>query len=284
MSAPSPLPGTALHQRFAAPLDTARLAAALGDRCDLRTVRTTGSTNADVLAEVRRAAPPRPQLLAAVEQTAGRGRLGRRWSTAPGSALLFSLAVPTRAPPEGVAAASLACAVALAAALRAEGIPLAIKWPNDLLLDERKLAGTLIELAIDADGARTLVVGVGLNLWCDAAQRAQIGQPAAALAERIALPDLAAERELRLARLAGALLDALALFEAQGFVPLHARYMQWLAWVGAEVELSQRQTRVGRGRLCGVDAAGRLLVEVEGRPRAFVVGDLSLRSVGPAAV
>ncbi len=268
--------------RFAAPLDAAALQAALGAAAQVRTVRTTASTHADLLAEVRRAAPLRPRLLATLEQTAGRGRLGRRWSTTPGSALLFSLAVGTRTPAAALSAATLAAGVALAEALQPAGAAVQLKWPNDLLLDGRKLGGVLAELATDAAGATSLVLGVGINLWCDPAQRAEIGRPVAALTERCAADTLAAQREVWLARLAQALLHALARFEGEGFVPFHARYTQRLAWLGEEVELIEQQTRLARGRLRGVDGGGRVLVEVDGRLRAGVAGELSLRAAGAA--
>jgi BirA family biotin operon repressor/biotin-[acetyl-CoA-carboxylase] ligase len=283
------VPDERLRARFAAPLDAAALRAALdigmgiGIGIDVRTLRTTASTHADLLTEVRRTAPARPRVLATVEQTAGRGRLGRRWRTVPGSALLFSLAWPTRTAPALLPAAALVAGVALAETLQPDGARLQLKWPNDLLLDGRKLGGVLAELAVDAAGARTLVLGVGINLWCDPAQRAEIDRPVAALTECWPAAALAAQREAWLARLAQALLQALAGFEAEGFVPFHARYTQRLAWRDEDVELTEQQTRLARGRLYGVDREGRLLVAIDGRLRACVAGELSLRAATPLA-
>ncbi|MFN7572246.1 MAG: biotin--[acetyl-CoA-carboxylase] ligase [Betaproteobacteria bacterium] len=278
---PSSVPTERQRAAFTVPLDAAALAAALGGDCAVQVALRTGSTNADLLALARAAAPARPVLRATLEQTAGRGRLGRRWSTPPGAALLFSLAVPL--PAAAAPAASLVAGLALAEALHDAGVGVQVKWPNDLLLGGGKLAGILVELATAGDGARTLVVGVGLNLWCTEAQRAEVGRPLAALADVLSLATLAAQREAWLARLARALLAALRRFAAEGFVPFHARYVRHLAWVEAEVELTEHQARVARGTLRGVDGDGRLLVEVQGRLAAFVAGELSLRPAVPVA-
>ena len=144
---------------------------------EVEAVQETGSTNTDLLQRVRQAQPPRPLLRAALRQTAGRGRLGRRWFAGAGGALLFSLAVPMQAGGARIAAATLACGVGAAERLRAAGAPVSLKWPNDLMIDGRKLGGVLCELAIDGEGRRTLVVGIGINLRLDAATRGSIGQP-----------------------------------------------------------------------------------------------------------
>src|SRR5687767_15853605 len=87
-----------------------------------------------------------PVLLAAEEQTAGRGRRGRRWHSAPGAGLTFSLGRRIRRPARELAALSLVAGVAAARALRALGVrQAALKWPNDLLVDGAKLGGILVE-------------------------------------------------------------------------------------------------------------------------------------------
>lgn len=278
---PSTIATERLRAAFTAPLDAAALAAAVSGECEVQVALRTGSTNADLLALARTAAPARPVLRAALEQTAGRGRLGRRWSAPPGSALLFSLAVPLSS--SAAPAASLVAGLTVAEALHDTGVRVQVKWPNDLLLGPGKLAGILVELATAADGARTLVVGVGINLWCSAAQRAEVGRPLAALGDVLPLAALATQREAWLARLARALLAALRRFAAEGFVPFHARYMRHLAWCEVEVELTEHQARVARGTLRGVDGDGRLLVEVQGRLVAFVAGELSLRPMAGVA-
>jgi BirA family biotin operon repressor/biotin-[acetyl-CoA-carboxylase] ligase len=241
---------------------------------DIEAVQQTASTNADLIERVRRGQPARPLLRAALHQTAGRGRHGRRWFASPGGALLFSLAVPMAADGARIAAATLACGVGAAEALRAAGAPVTIKWPNDLLLDGRKLGGVLCELGTDAQGRRTLVVGVGVNVHLEPAVRDSIGQPAASLGETAAA---ALSREALIARLAVAIAEALRLFDARGFVPLQPRFMALFAHRDATVELLEMGVRAAAGRALGVDGEGRLLIDTGNGLRACGSGEVSLR-------
>ncbi|GGQ17818.1 BirA family biotin operon repressor/biotin-[acetyl-CoA-carboxylase] ligase [Actinomadura coerulea] len=148
---------------------------------DVRVVEETGSTNAD-LAERAREGAPEGTVLVTELQTAGRGRLGRTWTAPPRSGLMFSMLLRPRVPVERLAWASLLTGVAVATALRrmtawsqagegflgdggegGEGgdtaVDVRLKWPNDVLVGDRKLAGILAEMV---DGG--LVVGVGLNV------------------------------------------------------------------------------------------------------------------------
>ncbi|WP_026313390.1 biotin--[acetyl-CoA-carboxylase] ligase [Actinomadura flavalba] len=143
---------------------------------DVRVVRETGSTNAD-LAEAARAGAPEGAVLVTEEQTAGRGRLGRSWAAPARSGLMFSVLVRPRVPVARLGWAPLLTGVAVATAVRRvtafgqqgerffEGaggdaaVDARLKWPNDLLAGDRKLAGILVEKVEDA-----LVVGVGLNV------------------------------------------------------------------------------------------------------------------------
>ena len=269
---------------FAQPLQRERIVRALAGACepvDVATVRETGSTNSDLLALARAGQPQQPLLRAALVQTAGRGRYGRRWHSSAGAALLFSLAVPLADSAHAPAAITLACGVAIAECLSADAVRVQLKWPNDVLLDGRKLAGILCELAQDGAGRRTLVIGVGINLWADAAMRASAVQPLAALAERIELAQLAATREARIAQLARALLELAREYERDGFVPLQPRYMRWFASTDAEVEMVEHGALAARGRALGVDGAGRLLLQTRDGLRAFASGELSLRIAKP---
>lgn len=255
------------------PLQRALIAAAAPPFA-VEAVQETGSTNTDLLQRARQSQPVRPLLRAALRQSAGRGRLGRRWFAHAGDALLFSLAVPMTAAGERIAAATLACGVGVAERLRAAGAPVSVKWPNDLLLEGRKLGGVLCELAADDGGRRTLVVGIGINLHLDAATRDSIGQPAAALDEAIAQR---ASRESLIGSIATGVLDALQLYDAQGFVPLQPRFMALFAQRNALVDLLELGTRVASGRALGVDGEGRLLLETADGLRACSSGELSLR-------
>lgn len=244
---------------------------------DVEAVRETGSTNTDLLQRARRAQPARPLLRAALQQTAGRGRHGRRWFAGAGNALLFSLAVSMKADGARLAAATLACGVGAAERLRAAGASVSLKWPNDLMFEGRKLGGVLCELAADDQGRRTLVVGIGINLHLDAATCDSIGQPAAALEHAMAP---LASRESLIGGIATAVLDALQLYDEQGFVPLQPRFMALFAHRDAPVDLLELGTRVASGRALGVDGEGRLLLDTGQGLRVCSSGELSLRAAG----
>ena len=152
------------------PLDAAALSARLvrpgGLWREIRVTGETGSTNADLLQEAR-AGAAEGLVLVAETQTAGRGRLGRSWSSPPRAALACSVLLrPAAVPPAARGWLPLLTGIAVAAALRAEaGVPAGLKWPNDVLVADRKIAGILAEAHDDA-----IVVGIGLNVTLTAAE------------------------------------------------------------------------------------------------------------------
>lgn len=251
--------------------------AALAETLQVEVVARTGSTNEDLLVRARRRRPDGPLLLAADEQTAGRGRQQRRWVARPRTALLFSLSVPLAGLPAALPAVTLACGVALADYLIGRGVPVGLKWPNDLLLDGRKLAGILCELAVDADGHATLVVGVGINGCLGDTDRAAIGQPAAALDERVPWPLLAAEREAWIAALAAVVLRTVRRFVGEGFTPWRMRFNELLDARGQRVDIVDDGRIVASGRVVEVDTIGRLMLATPNGSRSINVGDVSLR-------
>jgi BirA family biotin operon repressor/biotin-[acetyl-CoA-carboxylase] ligase len=132
-------------------------------RWDVRHVAETGSTNADLLTEARLGAPA-GRVLVADHQTAGRGRMGRRWEAPPGASLLVSVLLRPR---EGLALHGATQAVGLAArsaCTAVAGVTPDLKWPNDLLVGDRKVAGVLAEALADGGHVTAVVVGLGLNV------------------------------------------------------------------------------------------------------------------------
>jgi len=280
-----------------ATLDDAALAQLLGDVVlDRELVETTASTNADLLERARRHALERPVLRVAQRQTRGRGRRGRTWHGNDAGSLLFSLALPWGRDAAGSAAVTLACGIAAAAAVQesvdVQRARILVKWPNDLLVGGGKLAGILVELADDPLGARTLVIGMGLNLCADASLRDRIAVDAAgsdAAPVPVAVADLAsllghaavlAQREIWLARLARALLTAAQRYEREGFAGGPAAFAACCAYRDACVELHGAGDQSSTGIVRGVDAQGRLLLESDGALRHVNSGELSVRRQG----
>lgn len=255
------------------PLDAGRIAAlAHAAHVDVRVVAETGSTNADLLAAAATLA--RPLLLAAEVQTAGRGRAGRSWLSAPGSSLTFSLAWRFPRGPAALAGLPLAVGVALAETLGDLGVKVELKWPNDLLKDGAKLAGILIETTTTPSGTWA-VIGIGLNLALPDALEAQIDR-AVASAPWLARMD----RNALLARLLDALAAMLAGFDAHGFAAFSARWNRLHAWQGHPVTLTDQGTVLHEGLAVGVDDAGQLLLDTARGRIAVVAGDVSLRLKG----
>ena len=163
-------------------------------------VDETGSTNADLLAAARRGAGANT-VLAADYQSAGRGRRGRTWSAAPGSSLLFSVLVRPQIDVERAHLVTTALALgALKACDSLAGVRPGLKWPNDLVVGDRKLAGVLAESVVAGERLEAVVVGMGLNVRTGAA-------PYEAAATAVALEDVCGEsvdrQELLVAALAG---------------------------------------------------------------------------------
>jgi BirA family biotin operon repressor/biotin-[acetyl-CoA-carboxylase] ligase len=237
-------------------------------------IRSTGSTNADLLARAA-AGAPEGVVLAAEEQTAGRGRMGRSWVSPPGAALTFSLLVrPAPVPSARLGWLPLLAGVAVAAAVTSvAGVQARLKWPNDVLAAEAKLAGILAEAAgvqaarPGAQAGPAVVIGIGLNVSAGPGELPPAG------------PGGLAPASLRTAGAAGPALRREPLLAAilDGF---ERRYLAWRRAggdpqpSGLRAEYTARSGTIGRrvraelpgsqlsGLAVGVDSDGRLLVRV----------------------
>jgi len=249
------------------------IAAKLGDaarRFDIDLLPSCDSTNAVLLARAEAGAPSGTVVIAA-EQTAGRGRRGRNWCANPGDSLTFSL-LWRFAPGTAPAGLSLAVGVAVARALaKANGKNTALKWPNDLLRDGRKLGGILVELIPGAPHAA--VIGIGINLHVPAGMPADVRATAAALC---AAGETADENALY-AALLGELLAALELFAASGFAALRPEWLARHAMQDIPVLLTADFGAPRTGICRGVDIDGALLLETDGRVERILSGEVSLR-------
>jgi len=258
----------------------------------IEVVQTLDSTNSELTDRLRNASRVQqvrrggrvndlfPQMLVAIHQTAGRGRLGRRWHAAPGSSLTFSLALPLQRP--DWSGLSLAVGLALAEALDPDGRRLGLKWPNDLMVCDddvagpdarmgRKLGGILIESVAVAE-QRAAVIGIGINVLPQPVAEADYGS--AALREL--WPE--ATPQDTLARIGLPLVRTLLAFERAGFAPLQDAYARRDVLHGRPVRTTD--AAMPEGVAAGVDADGALKVAGGGQTRRVVSGEVSVRLAG----
>ncbi|WP_287066753.1 MULTISPECIES: biotin--[acetyl-CoA-carboxylase] ligase [Ramlibacter] len=220
------------------------------------------STNSELMRRAR-AGDTAPVLLAALSQTAGRGRLGRSWASAPGDSLTFSLGLPLA--PRDWSGLSLVVGLSLAESLHPR---IRLKWPNDLWLDGRKLAGILIETAsFPPQSARYAVVGIGINLRRPDADG--LSTPPAGLEEL--LPGLTAAAAL--ARVAPPLVASVKAFESAGFEPFRPAFEARDALRGLRLRLSDGTEGTG----AGVSQDGGLLVHTATGPACITSSEVSVR-------
>lgn len=232
------------------------------------------STNTALL-ERAAAGAPGGSVLAAEWQPGGRGRLGRAWHAGVGEALTFSLLWRFARGAGALSGLSLAVGVALARALEAEGArAIGLKWPNDVLWRDRKLAGILIELAGDALGPTAAVIGIGVNVRLSEATQARIGQPAVDLETACgAAPD----RNRLLARVLLELDGVLREFAREGFAPLRAEWQRRHAHQGRRVTLTLPDATRQSGRARGAAEDGSFLLETRAGVKRFHSGEITLR-------
>ena len=253
------------------------------------------STSTELLRRLRshHAGKPRPAqaaepvLLVAEMQTAGRGRMGRRWHSQRGHSLTFSLSLPLRlADWSGL---SLAVGVSLSESLSPEtdaanppkpALPhsrIGLKWPNDLWLQgsdrERKLGGILVETAT-WDGLRYAVIGVGLNIGpADVAQPVAAGGVEPGCLQQL---DRGADAAATLLRVLPPLVCDLQLFAQHGFAPFQSRFADRDVLRGRNVYLSNGES----GTACGIAGNGALRVQMAGGIKDITSSEISVRPAG----
>jgi len=240
-------------------------------------VASTGSTNADLLARaVASPDAPEGQVLVAEEQTAGRGRLGRTWTSVPGAALTFSVLLrPVTVPPARRGWLPLLAGVAVASAVRSVtgggvgggvasggGVGAALKWPNDVLVGDRKLAGILAEQSPDGSA---VVIGMGLNVAtpADALPVSPAGLPATSLL----VEGASVSREALLLEVLRQLESRYLAFRADPDpvrAGLLAEYRLLCGTLGQTVRVELPLGRILTGVATDVDPDGRLLVQETG--------------------
>lgn len=256
-------------------LDEARLAGELAPLgLHVLCLPEVDSTNARLLA-LAAASAPHGLLLAAEWQTAGRGRRGRDWRGILGAGLTFSLLWRFERPVSALSGLSLAVGVALVRAMRALGATgVGLKWPNDVLVGEDKLAGILIELTGDMLGPAAAVIGIGINVRAGEALSERVGLPVADLE---AACGRRLDRNAVLVEVAREMADVLRLFEREGFAALRDEWASLHLWQDAPVAVHEPDGHVMLGRAAGVDAQGALLLDTGAGLKPILSGDVSLR-------
>lgn len=215
-------------------------------------------------------------VLAVEWQTAGRGRLGRAWHSGLGDALTFSLLWRFEKGLSALSGLSLAVGVATLRALQELGVNTAgLKWPNDVLLPEGKLAGILLEAHGDMLGPSAVVIGIGLNLSLPLAARAQIDQPASDLAQ---CGIQVAERNRVLGVLLKHQAHMLQDFSQHGFAPLRAEWERYHLLQQHAAHLLMPDGSSVTGKVRGVTDDGALRLETAQGVQVFNAGEISLRS------
>ncbi len=251
-----------------------------------------GSTNAEALARAR-AGDPGHLWVVSDRQTAGRGRRGNAWSTERGN-LAASLLMLTAADASAVATLGFVAGIALDAALRhaapevearvaldgaaGGGDRIALKWPNDVLLDGAKLAGILLEAEKAPDGRMAVVVGIGVNVRH---APTDLPYPAASLAGLGA----AAGAEMVFAALSECWCEAAAAWDdGRGFPAVRARWLDRASGLGGAVAV-RIDGEVTRGVFETIDETGRLVVRTEsGARRTITAGEVHFGAAGTARV
>jgi BirA family biotin operon repressor/biotin-[acetyl-CoA-carboxylase] ligase len=259
-------------------LDPSVVTHALGDHANVYRISALAecdSTNTRLMAAAEAGASG-GSVLVADRQTAGRGRRGRIWHSSPEDSLTFSVLWRFPASSEAPAALSLVTGLAVATALETLGAPaIALKWPNDVLHDGRKLAGILIEL--QPGDLRSTVIGIGLNLRLPDGLPEEVASTATAL-DRVCsgAGGKNLQREIVLAAILGQLADTFAYYSREGFAALRAAWCKRDAYAHRPVVVIGERSRQS-GICVGVDNDGALLLQGPDGNTRIIAGELSLR-------
>lgn len=249
-------------------------ARAWGDR--LTVLFSTTSTNAEVVSRYSDCSDH--CVVVAEHQTQGRGRRGRTWVSPVGANIYFSMSVEFESGVAAVEGLSLVVGLSLLKALDSLGcVGVGLKWPNDLQVDGKKIAGVLLEMTGDVTGPCNVVIGIGLNVKMPKSFAQDIGQPYTDLCAHMRdVPD----RNRVVATIIKHLDAALELFRAKGFEPFRQEWEARDVYKGSLVELSAGRNAL-RGRVNGLTATGGLRLETTEGEKIVTGGEIlpSLRPV-----
>mgnify|MGYP001809859021 CR=1 FL=1 len=212
---------------------------------------------------------PEGLVIAAREQTAGRGRFDRTWIAPPGKNLTFSVLHWSNRSALDCAAVPMAAALAVAQCARSLGVPAMVKWPNDVLANDRKLCGILSE-RLEVDGRGACVIGVGVNVNMTESDLSAIDQPANSIRAELG-HDVPLEAVLHsIGETLGAWLSA---WDEEGFAGLLAGWSAHCAWMNERVKVIDGE-RIRRGVLHAFGARGELILRTDAGLESIWAGDL----------
>jgi len=225
--------------------------------------------------ELARAGAPEGTVVIAERQTAGRGRLGRQWHSPAGLNLYCSILLRPPLAPAAVPAIALVAGAAVAAAVAQEGLRPAIKWPNDVLIDGRKIAGILTEMDAELDRVHHVIAGIGVNL-----NAPRSAFPPALRIKASSLMLAAGHRIDRAAFTAGLLAAMEARygrFLTAGFEAVRSEWESYSCLTGTDVRVATPDGET-TGRVLGLDRDGALRLQRRDRTESRVVaGEVTLR-------
>ena len=247
---------------------------AVADKINLKIYPELASTNSTLMHLANENAVHGTCVMAEI-QTAGKGRRGRQWASGLGTSLTFSLLWRFDCGAAGLSGLSLAVGVALIRALNILNISAQLKWPNDVLVDNKKLAGILIELQGDMEGPSAAVIGVGINLHLSEAIKSAIDQPITDITSQLK----SVNTNLLMAKLLEQLFDVLTLFSMDGFTVLRQEWEQYHAFQAQPVRLLSPDGSEKMGIAIGVAADGALLFEGTDGIKKVISGEVSLRAM-----
>lgn len=240
---------------------------------------TVDSTNSILLA---RPNPPfgSCEVMLAEYQTAGRGRRGRAWVAPPGGSICLSLSWAFRDVPQDLGALGLVIGVCALRALRESGLEEArLKWPNDLVIEGKKLGGILIELRAESAGPACVVIGIGLNVSLGGQLLEAIGETGVSAIDLVTAGLEHPSRNALAAVLITQIVRGLVVFEKEGLRPFADEWRGADALRGRQIDVHTLEG-VARGLARGIDLHGALVVETPQGVRRFISGDVTVRAVG----
>jgi len=229
------------------------------------------STNAEALRAIERGQAT-PFLVLAERQTAGRGRRGRKWVSPFAENIYYSLVLRIEGGMRQLEGLSLVVGLAVMQALRALGVPgVGLKWPNDVLVGQKKIAGILLELVGDPADVCHVVLGVGINV------NMQITDEVDQLWTSMRLESgKVFDRNQLVSELGSMLQIYLARHQLGGFSSIQSEWEQNHLWQGKPVSLIAGVNQID-GEVLGIDSQGALRLKVNGVEKVFSGGELSLR-------